>query len=410
MSAAYSIAGIDVHKRVIMVAVADVSGIRMLAPEEAEEDGFRTAKFGTTASGLAEFAQWLEQAGVSEVVMESTAQYWWPVWLVLEGKFRQHLAQAQANAAPRGRKTDFGDAKRLVRRVAAGELRLSYVPEPEQRQWRLLTQARFQLTRARVRLQAQIESLLEATQIKLSSFLTDLLGLSGRRILGAIAHGESDPDVLAALASPQVRTSRETLRDALRGSVLPVHRVLLRQELERLSVIERQMEDLEQELDHYLEAQAPAVERLLGVPGIGARSAYEIVAQIGPDAAKFPTPANLASWIGVCPGRKESAGISSSNRSPKGNSAMRRVLTPGRARRHQSQRQHLRAQVPATAAASRFQKSHLGSGPQDLHRGVESPARRPVVPGAEHQVSAGRPSPSPGADSPAQAHGIRGNH
>ena len=127
---------------------------------------------------------WLRERNVGEVVMESTAQYWKPVWLDLEPHFgKLHLAQAHSNRAPKGRKNDFRDAKRLTRRLLAGELILSFVPDPEQRAWRTITRGKHQLVRDRVRLQNQLEALLEEARIKLSSVISDLLGVSGRRIL-----------------------------------------------------------------------------------------------------------------------------------------------------------------------------------------------------------------------------------
>jgi transposase len=129
---------------------------------------------------------------VQEVAMESTAQYWKPVWLALEGQWRMHLAQARSNRCPRGRKSDFRDAKRIVCRLLSGDLILSYVPDAQQRCWRMLTRSKQQLTRDKVRLQNQMESLLEECQIKLSSVISDLLGASGQRMLRAIADGETD--------------------------------------------------------------------------------------------------------------------------------------------------------------------------------------------------------------------------
>ena len=131
--------------------------------------------------------------------MESTAQYWKPVWLALERHFQLHLAQAQSNRAPGGRKSDFRDAERLVRRLVADELFLRYVPEPEQRLWRTLTRSKVQLTRERARLQNQIEALLEEGRIKLSSVVSDLLGASGKRILHALSDGQHDGSILAQL-------------------------------------------------------------------------------------------------------------------------------------------------------------------------------------------------------------------
>jgi transposase len=177
------IAGIDVHKKVLMVVVVDAS-----APEEKPA----RRRFVTLPSELQRFRIWLQEQGVEEAVMESTAQYWRSVWLELEPHMRLHLAQAFSNRAPRGRKHDFKDAERLVRRLIADELILSFVPDGEQRIWRSLTRMKVQLTRDRVRLQNQMECLLEEMRIKLSIVVSNLLGASGLRILHALAQGETD--------------------------------------------------------------------------------------------------------------------------------------------------------------------------------------------------------------------------
>jgi transposase len=150
--------------------------------------------------------------------MESTAQYWKPVWYELEPHLRLHLAQAFSNRAPRGRKHDFGDAARLGRRLVAGELILSFVPKPEQRLWRTLTRTKLQLTREQSRLQSQLEGLLEEMRIKLSCVLSDLLGVSGRRILRALAKGETDSPKLAALGDRHLKCTMEQLIEALTGN------------------------------------------------------------------------------------------------------------------------------------------------------------------------------------------------
>src|SRR5208283_6159935 len=177
----YKIAGIDVHKKVLMVVVIDGT-----TPEEKPE----RRRFATMPSDLHRLLMWLQQQGVEEAVMESTAQYWRSVWLELEPHMRLQLAQAFSNRAPRGRKHDFKDAERLVRRRIANELILSFVPSGEQRIWRNMTRRKLQLTRDRVRLQSQMECLLEEMRIKLSIVVSDLLGVSGLRILRALAEGE----------------------------------------------------------------------------------------------------------------------------------------------------------------------------------------------------------------------------
>jgi transposase len=196
----YPIAGIDVHKKMLAIAVADV---------EVEGDvHFERLKVGTNPVQLRALAEWLVERGVEEVVMESTAQYWRPVWEALERYWRPqrrarpdatavsgtlHLAQAQSNRGAGGRKRDFPDAERLVKRLVAQELTLSFVPDAEQRLWRTVMRRKYQVTRNRVQLHNRLESLLEEARIKLSSLASDLLGTSARRMLQALAKAETDP-------------------------------------------------------------------------------------------------------------------------------------------------------------------------------------------------------------------------
>ena len=201
------IAGIDVHKKMLAVVVAEGSSEGQLR--------FERARFGTMDSELRRMGEWLRERNVGEVVMESTAQYWKPVWQQLEGQCQLYLAQAQSNRGPRGRKRDFVDAERLVRRQMAGELILSFVPDGEQRMWRIMSRTKYQLRRDRVRLQNQLETFLEEARIKLSSFVSDLLGISSLRILEALSKGESDLPKLAAMGDANLRATPEQLQDAL---------------------------------------------------------------------------------------------------------------------------------------------------------------------------------------------------
>src|SRR5439155_3578701 len=239
-----------------------------------------------------------------------------------------HLAQAQSNRGPKGRKKDFLDAERLVKRLVANELTLSFVPAAEQRLWRTVMRRKYQLTRSRVQLQNQLEGLLEEAHIKLSSLVSDLLGASARRMLKALAEGETIPATLAALADGKLRATQEQLRDALGACVElnPVYRRLLRMALEELQLIEEQIGQLDQEMATLLSHHQDAVKRLAEVPGLGVDSAQQIIAEVGATAATFPSDKHLASWVGACPGDEESAGVSNSHRSPKGNRNMRRLL------------------------------------------------------------------------------------
>jgi transposase len=289
---------------------------------------FECRRFGGGSSERRHIVSWLQERGVPEVVMESTAQYWKPVWLDLEPHFpKLHLAQAYSNRAPKGRKNDFGDAKRLARRLLAGELMLSFVPDAEQRTWRTLTRSKQQLVRDRVRLQNQLEALLEEMRIKLSGVITDLLGVSGRRILTAVSEGESDPIKLAALGDDRLRCSREELADALRGAPTPTHVAVLKLFLERLKVLDGQIVALDKLAAGELKKHENAVTRVAEIPGFGVDSAQQIIAEVGVDAETFASAGAFSSWSGICPGSNVTAEQNKSSRSPKGNRFVRRILT-----------------------------------------------------------------------------------
>jgi transposase len=299
------VAGIDVHKKMLAVVITDAA--------EIGEFRFERRKFAADPAELTVLAEWLAGQEVKEVVMKSTAQYWKPVWQALERQRKLYLAQAHSNKAPKGRKRDFADAERLVRRHIAGEPILCFVPDQEQRLWRTMTRTKQQLRRDRVRLQNQREGFLEEVRIKLSSHVSDLLGLGSK---------------IAALATHGLQASQEALQDALSAAALlnPLQRQVLTLFLERLVLLETQIETLDKSVAEALRQYHNAVRRLAEVPGLGADSAQQIIAEVGPQAATFPSAEQLASWVGCCPGREESAEVSRSNRSPKGNRFMRRLL------------------------------------------------------------------------------------
>ena len=214
-----------------------------------------------------------------------------------------------------------------MKRLVARELTLSFVPDAEQRLWRTVTRKKYQLRCDRIRLQNQLESLLEEAHIKLSSLVSDLLGLSARRMLKAIAEGETNPATLAALADERLRATPEQLCDALGActELNAVYRRLLKMALEELGLIDEQIGRLDQEMASLLSEHQDAVQRLAEVPGLGVDSAQQIIAEVGPTAATFPSEKCLSSWVGACPGDNES-GVNYSHRSPKGNRHMRRLL------------------------------------------------------------------------------------
>ena len=316
----------------LAVVVADV--------EIEGEYQFERRRFGSNPEHLRLLAEWLVEQQVREVF---TAQYWQPVWAALERYWKPisekqkgpgpksgtlHLAQAQSNRGPRGRKRDFPDAERLVKRLAANELTLSFVPDAEQRLWRTVMRRKYQLTRNRVQLHNRLEALLEEAHIKLSSLVSDLLGVSARRMLKALGDGENNPAVLAAMADKKLRATPAQLCDALGActELNGVYRRLLKMTLEELQLLEQQISQLEQEMASLLRQHQDSVQRLAEIPGLGVGSAQQIIAEVGATAATFPSAKELSSWVGACPGDEESGGVSKTHRSPKGNRRMRGIL------------------------------------------------------------------------------------
>lgn len=331
----YKVAGIDVHKRMLHVVVSDVQ-------VDGEYD-FTRRVFGSLPEALRSLAAWLVEQQVEEVVMESTAQYWKPVWGTLERYWKPicqtregalatsgtlHLALALSNRGRRGRKKDFRDAERLVKRLVAHELTLSFVPDVEQRLWRTIVRTKYQLTRNRVQLQNRLEALLEEAHIKLSSLVSDLLGASARRMLEAIAGGEINRETLAALADRGLRATQQQLQDALGvcQELNPVYRRLIKMVLDEVASIDKRIDQLNQEMASLLRPHEDQVKRLAEVPELGVDSAQQIIAEVGATAATFPSEKHLSSWVGACPGNEESAEVNHSRRSPQGNRHMRRIL------------------------------------------------------------------------------------
>jgi transposase len=294
-----------------------------------ERDGqveYQKRKFGTTRSEIEHLAAWLRHEQVEEVVMESTAQYWRPVWNGLEAHFRLHLCHPLKVRAPRGRKQDYRDAQRLADRWWSGDLEDSFIPGAEQRQWRWLTRTRVQLRRLIGVVRNRVEGLLEQGGIKLTAVATDPFGVSGWAMLKLLAQGETDVAVLAGQARGRLRHKEAQLQEALSGKLEPVYQLLLQQNLEQVELLRRQIEETNQALSTAMQAHTATLVRLSKIPGVDLAAAQELLAEIGPGATAFALAERLASWVGVCPGSQESAGVCYSRRSAKGNRYLRRLL------------------------------------------------------------------------------------
>lgn len=312
-----SVAGIDVHKKMLAVVIRRQLG---------EQATYEKRKFGATGAEIQHLEAWLRAQAVSEVVMESTAQYWRPVWYRLEPHFRLHLTHPLKTRAPRGRKSDFRDAQRLADRWSAGDLEESFIPGAEQRAWRWLTRTRVQLKKKLGVIHSHVEGLLEQGGIKLAAVVSDLFGVSGWAMLERIAEGVTDVEVLAREARGVLRKKDAELKEALAGQLEPIYRLLLKQHLEQVRLLRRQVEEINQVLAEAVKQHIAALHRLTKIPGVDLYAAQELLSEIGPKAAAFASAEQFASWVGVCPGSQESAGVNYSHRSAKGNRYLRRLL------------------------------------------------------------------------------------
>jgi len=370
------IAGIDVHKKVLMVVVIDAR-----TPESKPE----RRRFATMPSELRRLSTWLQERGVEEAVMESTAQYWRSVWLELEPHMCLLLAQAFSNRAPRGRKHDFKDAERLVRRLIAKELILSFVPDGEQRIWRNLTRMKLQLTRDRVRIQSQIECLLEEMRIKLSIVVSDLLGSSGLRILHALANGETDAKSLALLGDDRLKCTEEQLVEALTGRSHPMHGQMLALQLERLRLLDEQIAKLNSLIAQAMKPHQDAVIRLAEVPGLGIDSAQQVIAEVGVTASTFSSAAEFTSGVNLSrKGRKRRRELQQPFGERQQIHAPR--AQPGRSCRCPEQRHPLSGSVPASAAASGLSVRCLGHRTSPMPLGLEDSSSGNPLHRARHRI------------------------
>jgi transposase len=311
-------AGIDVHKRALSVCV--------IYRGATGEERLEVRDYETKSKSLRAMARWFEESGVTHAAMESTANYWRPVFDQLEAVCQVLLLNPQFVRQMPGRKSDTADCIWIARLLRKGLVRASFIPPPAIRDLRDLTRLRTVRVEHAVKVSNELRQCLEKAHIKLDSVVSDLLGLSGRAMIRAMIAGETDAEVLANLAQRKLRGKIPELRAALEGRLNDHYRFLMRQHWELLEALERQIGELEQEIERQLPPFAWAVELLLTVPGISRTAAAAILAEIGTEMSCFESARHLASWAGVCPGNHRSAGKSRSGHNPRGNRFIKAIL------------------------------------------------------------------------------------
>ncbi|MCM3080760.1 IS110 family transposase [Brevibacillus invocatus] len=308
--------GMDVHKDSITACI--------ITPE-----GKEIQTFSTKTVFLLKLIDWIKEQGCTHVAMESTGVFWKPIVNLLEAESIEFLVvNATHMKAVPGRKTDVKDAEWIAELLRHGLLTASYIPNRNQRELRELVRYRRSIIEERARQHNRIQKVLEGANIKLSSVVSDILGVSSRDMLHAIADGEEDPEKLASFARRSMKRKKDELELALRGYVNPHQRLMIKTILNHIEFLNEQVEKLDREVSQRVISFQEDVERLDSIPGIATRMAEQILSEIGTDIEKqFPSAAHLCSWAGLVPGHNESAGKRKSSKTKKGNKYLKSALT-----------------------------------------------------------------------------------
>lgn len=311
--------GIDVHKETVVVSV--------LAPQGGEDKYIRKT-YGTFRNELIRMRTWLKQLKVTEIAMESTGVYWRPLWNVLEDQgFRLLLVNPAQVKALAGRKSDGRDSKRIAEYLEDGRLDGSFVPPAEIRQLRMLLRHRVSLLEQRNEVHNQIRDLFETASIKLSSVVSDLMGVSGQRIITALIAGQDSPEILSWKVRGKLRKKEKLVKESLKGYFTAFHRTMLESFYRQYQFLTDQVAIFEKRIAEHMKSHEEQVNLLDTIPGVDRTVAWHLIAELGTDMTVFPNADHCASWAGVVPGENESAGKKKSTRCRKGNKFLRRVLT-----------------------------------------------------------------------------------
>jgi transposase len=307
-------AGLDVHKKTVVAAIIVPNAKGGLHKE--------TRSFGTMTIDLLALSDWLMEHGVTHVAMESTGEYWKPVFNILENNFEVLLVNAQHIKAVPGRKTDVKDSQWIGELLRHGLLKASFIPPLGQCELRELSRYRSTFVKERATLVNRLQKVLESANIKLASVATDVMGVSGRAILQALLEDKFSPEEMAELAKGRMREKRTLLAKALQGRVKPHHRFVLTELLCQIDSLDETIARFDEQVQDYCRPFEEVVELLDTIPGVASETAEIIVAEIGTDMSRFPSADHLASWAGVAPGNNESAGKRRTGKTTKGNHAL----------------------------------------------------------------------------------------
>ncbi len=372
--------GLDVHKRTVVAC--------LLTPGAGGKPARAIRTFGTMTEDLLGLAGWLAAADCTHVALEATGVYWQPIWNILEDRFSLLLANARHIKAVPGRKTDVRDCEWIAELLRHGLLQGSVVPARPQRELRELTRYRTALVGEHSAEVNRLQKTLEGANIKLAAVATDTMGKSGRAMLDALVAGSAAPAAMAELARGRMREKLPQLEQALTGRFAAHQRFLVARQLAHIDALDALIAEVSHEIAARLRAAddavaaaaepdaasvgspegpparpfADAIARLDTIPGVAQRTAEILVAELGLDLTRFPTPGHLASWAGMCPGNHESAGKRQSGRTRKGNRALRAALVEAAQAAGRTKRTYLGAQFRRLAARRGKKKAAVAVG------------------------------------------------
>jgi transposase len=316
-------AGIDVGKKLIVVCV-----LKGPASGDARSE---IRKFGANSAPLKELREWLVSCSCTHVVMESTGEYWRPVFNILEEavSLQLVLANSQQVKGLRGHKTDPEDAHWLAHLLRHGMIRPSYIPPLEIRQMRDLTRRRRQLVRSGAQERNRVQKVMEGANLKLGNVLSDVFGLSGQLMLEALLEGNATADEVAQLAQRSARKKIPEIRAAIEGHRMSaIQRKLIDFSLDHMAFLEEQIAALSEEIARHIQNSGlqQLYEKLQTIPGVKGEAASSLLAEFGPDMTVFGSKAKCSCWAGVAPGNNESAGRKKRAPSLRGNPWVRSTL------------------------------------------------------------------------------------
>ncbi|WP_391559322.1 IS110 family transposase, partial [Robertmurraya sp.] len=310
------VCGMDVHKDNITACIMTPVGKEIQT-------------FSTKTVFLVKLVDWIKSHGCTHVAMESTGVFWKPIVNLIEAEEIEFLVvNAQHMKAVPGRKTDVKDAEWIAQLLRHGLLKASFIPDRNQRELRELVRYRRSIIEERARQHNRIQKVLEGANIKLGSVVSDIMGVSSKDMLRAIADGENDPEKLSNFARGTMKKKKDELQLALKGYVNPHQRMMLKTILTHIDFLTEQIEKLDQEVSQRVSSYQEDIERLDSIPGVAKRMAEQILAEVGTDVGKqFQTAPQLCSWAALVPGHNESAGKRKSTKSKKGNKYLKSALT-----------------------------------------------------------------------------------